>query len=443
MNDNMTGGTSFLATIRDVFSWRFVVANAAFLVVTCLFFAWGFITSNTDPLIAAMRGIYTLNVAEGMLTQFAFFLAYFVVSLPAAALLARLGHSRTIITALMVMVGACVLMLVASHIQVYEMVLVALFVMASGITVLQVAANPLAASLGAPERSHFRLTFAQAFNSLGVVLGVQIGSKLMLRDDVFGQGGHILPDVSRATALGAIDHAFVLIAVGIAALALLIYAFRKRINTSAADITIQGASGLAALGSGWAVFGAVAIFLYVGAEVTIASIMINFLNQGEVLGLPLQTAGFYLALIYWGGAMIGRFIGSALLPWVRASYLLTAAAIAAAALSAAAFLLHGPAAAYAALSVGFFNSIMFPTIFSITMERSKASTASVSGLLCMAIVGGAVLPWLSGHLADRTSIGMTFVLPAIAYVGIVLFAVLGPRSKLLGEEAVAAPGAIH
>ena len=163
-------------------------ATAAYAVVTCLFFAWGFITSNTDPLIAAMRGIYTLNVAEGMLTQFAFFLAYFVISLPAAALLARLGHSRTIITALMVMIGACLLMLAASHMEAYAMVLVALFVMASGITVLQVAANPLAASLGAPERSHFRLTFAQAFNSLGVVLGVSIGSKIMLRPDVFGQG---------------------------------------------------------------------------------------------------------------------------------------------------------------------------------------------------------------------------------------------------------------
>lgn len=418
-------------------------AAAAFAVVTCLFFAWGFITSNTDPLIAAMRGIYTLNVAEGMLTQFAFFLAYFAISLPAAALLARLGHSRTIITALLVMVGACGLMLLASRVQAYEMVLVALFVMASGITILQVAANPLAASLGSPERSHFRLTFAQAFNSLGVVLGVQIGSKLMLRNDVFGAGGHILPDVSRATALGAIDHAFVLIAVAVLALAVLIFTFRKRINASAADITIEGASGLAALSSGWAVSGAVAIFLYVGAEVTIASIMINFLNHAEVLGLPLQTAGLYLAWVYWFGAMIGRFIGSALLPWVRASYLLTAAAIAAACLSAAAFLLHGPAAAYAALGVGFFNSIMFPTIFSITMERSKASSAAVSGLLCMAIVGGAVLPWLSGQIADRASIGMAFILPAIAYVGIVLFAALGPRSRLSGEDGGAAAPTLH
>ena len=417
-------------------------AVAAFVVVTCLFFAWGFITSNTDPLIAAMRGIYTLNVAEGMLTQFAFFLAYLVMSLPAAALLARLGHSRTIITALMVMIGACLLMLLASHVQAYMMVLVALFVMASGITALQVAANPLAASLGKPEYSHFRLTLAQAFNSLGVVAGVHIGSTLMLRNDVFGQGGHIIPGVPRATALGAIDHAFVLIAVAVAALAVLIFAFRRNIDASAGDSEIANASPMEALRDGWARFGALAIFLYVGAEVTIASIMINFLNRPDVLGLPLDVAGGMLANYYWAGALVGRFIGSALLTFVRATYLLTGAALIAACLSAAAFVLHGPAAAYAALGVGLFNSIMFPTIFSITMERSKASSASVSGLLCMAIFGGAVLPVVSGWIADKSSIGMTFLLPMIAYVGIVLFAATGKRSRLSGDGE-AAPSMAH
>jgi FHS family L-fucose permease-like MFS transporter len=415
---------------------------AAFVVVTCLFFAWGFITSNTDPLIAAMRGIYTLNVAEGMLTQFAFFLAYFVMSMPAAALLARLGHSRTIITALMVMVGACLLMLLASRIQAYTMVLVALFVMASGITALQVAANPLAASLGKPEYSHFRLTLAQAFNSLGVVAGVHIGSTLMLRNDVFGQGGHIIPGVPAATALGAIDHAFVLIAIAVLALSVLIFVFRRNIDDSASHGDIENASPMEALRDVWARFGALAIFLYVGAEVTIASIMINFLNRPDVLGLPLDIAGGMLANYYWGGALVGRFIGSALLTRVRATRLLTGAALIAACLSVAAFLLHGPAAAYAALGVGLFNSIMFPTIFSITMERSKASSASVSGLLCMAIVGGALIPWFSGRLADATSIGMTFVLPAIAYVGILIFAATGRQSRLSGEGETA-PAMAH
>ncbi|MBR0552686.1 glucose/galactose MFS transporter [Stakelama marina] len=415
-------------------------ARAAFIVVTCLFFAWGFITSNNDPLIAALRGIYTLSIAEGMLTQFAFFLAYFVVSLPAAALLARLGHSRTIITSLLVMVGACLLVLVASQFEQYVLVLVSLFIMASGITALQVAANPLAASLGPPETSHFRLTLAQAFNSLGVVLGVNIGSKIMLREDVFGAGGQIAEGVSRGQALSAVDHAFVLIGIAVAALAILIFAFRRRIDESAAKGEIENASPLEALRSGWAQFGAIAIFLYVGAEVTIGSIMINFLNRPDVLGVSLKTAGdFYLTWLYWGGALVGRFIGSAVLTRVRASHLLTGAAIVAACLAAAAFALTGPASAYCALAVGFFNSIMFPTIFSLTLERSKASNASISGLLCMAIVGGAVLPWASGKIADATGmIGTTFVLPVIAYIGITIFAAAGRNVGVRPDEATPA-----
>jgi FHS family L-fucose permease-like MFS transporter len=413
-------------------------ALAAFLVVTCLFFAWGFITSNNDPLIAALRGIYTLNVAEGMLTQFAFFLAYFFISLPAAALLARLGHSRTIIAALLVMVGACVLVLVASHVEQYALVLLALFVMASGITALQVAANPLAASLGSPESSHFRLTFAQAFNSLGVVIGVHFGSQIMLNKSVFGAGGSMARGVSRATALGAVDHAFVLIAVFVAALAALIFFFRRTIDTSATPSEIENASPLQALRSGWALFGALAIFLYVGAEVTIGSVMINFLNRPSVLGLSLEAAGVMLANYYWLGALVGRFIGSVLLTRIRASYLLVGAAAIAACLSAAAFLLHGPAAAYAALAVGFFNSIMFPTIFTLTLERSKASPASTSGLLCMAIVGGAIIPYLSGRIADATGIGATFMLPAIAYVGVMIFAAAGRHVRAAREPGTPA-----
>ncbi|AGH49911.1 major facilitator superfamily transporter [Sphingomonas sp. MM-1] len=419
--------------------------RAAFVVVTCLYFMWGFITSNNDPLIAALRGIYTLNVAEGMLTQFAFFLAYFVMSLPAAGLLARLGHARTIIAALLVMVGACLLVLVASRFETYAMVLVALFVMASGITALQVAANPLVASMGAAETSHFRLTFAQAFNSLGVVLGTAIGSRIMLSEDVFAPGGHVAEGVSRATALGVVDHAFVLIAVAIAALAVLIFAFRRRIEDTATDSAVESGSPLQALRSGWALFGALAIFLYVGAEVTIGSVMINFLNRPDVLGVSLREAGeFYLTWFYWGGALAGRFIGSALLTRIRASYLLTIAALAATGLTAAAFLLSGPAAAYAALGVGLFNSIMFPTIFTITFERSKASHASVSGLLCMAIVGGALLPWMSGHVADATgNIGATFLLPAIAYAGILLFAASGTRGRAPSRDGMVAPVAMH
>ena len=403
--------------------------GVAFVTVTCLFFAWGFITSNNDPLIAALRAIYDLSYAQALLTQFAFFLAYGLVSLPAAALLGQLGNVRTILCALALMFGACLLVLVASAFQTYALVLAALFLLASGITALQVAANPLAAALGDPSRSHFRLTFAQAFNSLGVVLGVQIGSSLMLSGDVFESGAAITGVAARAEALGAVDRAFLVIAAFIVALAMLIWAQRRRIE-AAVPPAGAAASPFAALGSRWARLGAVAIFLYVGAEVAIGSLMINFLNQPDVLDLGLEEAGWYLGWIYWFGALVGRFAGSALLTRVPAAPMLAGAAAVAAALSAVAFVVGGPVGAWAALSVGLFNAIMFPTIFTLTLERSSAPAPATSGLLCMAIVGGAVLPLVAGRLADgRGGVATAFVVPALAYVGVALFAVAAARRR--------------
>jgi FHS family L-fucose permease-like MFS transporter len=409
-------------------------ALAAFIVVTCLFFAWGAITSNNDPLIAALRGIYSLSYTEALLTQFAFFIAYGIVSIPAAALLDRAGHSRTILIALGLMVLACLLVQLASRIQNYDLVLLALFAMASGITALQVSANPLAASLGVPERSHFRLTFAQAFNSLGVVFGVHVGSKIMLSGDIFKGGqARITDPATKVAALGAVDHAFVVIAIFLLALMALIFFARGTIERSApAGETVS--SPLTALKSRWALFGAAAIFLYVGAEVSIGSVMINFLNQPRVLGIPLEKAGAMLANLYWGGALVGRFVGSVALTRIKAGRLLTAAAIVACLLSFLAFSLHGPAAAYAALAVGFFNSIMFPTIFTLTLERSEAPQSSTSGLLCMAIVGGAALPYLTGRVADAQGVEMAFIVPAIAYIGIILFAAAAARARVRADH---------
>ena len=401
----------------------------AFITVTCLFFAWGAITSNNDPLIAALRAIYSLSYTEALLTQFAFFLAYGVVSLPSAAMLDRLGHSKTVLASLGLMVLACVLVPVASSFQNYALVLVALFLMASGITALQVAANPLAAGLGTPERSHFRLTFAQAFNSLGVVFGVHVGSKIMLSGEIFeGDQSVINSAADRAAALSAVNHAFTIIAAFLIALMALIWWSRRRID-AAAPASDRIASPLAALQSRWALFGAVSIFLYVGAEVSIGSLMINFLNQPDVLGLRLEDAGAMLANLYWGGALVGRFIGSMLLTRVAAPRLLVGCAAVAALLSLLAFLLEGPVAAYCALGVGLFNSIMFPTIFSITLERSNAPSSSTSGLLCMAIVGGAILPYFAGQVADLGGLHMAFVVPAVAYLGIVAFAAAASRYR--------------
>lgn len=414
--------------------------TAAFVSVTTLFFAWGFITSNNDPLIASLKASFSLSYTEALVTQLVFFAAYGFMSLPAASLLNRVGPVRAILAALATMVVGCLLVQFVTRFQSYELILAALFILGIGITTLQVAANPLAAALGPPESSHFRLTFAQAFNSLGVVLGVNFGSRIMLDADVLRAGhGNITDAAERAVALGAVTHAFLLIASLLVVLMAFIWLSRSRIEAASAGIdNVAGGSALDALRSNWAVFGAVAIGLYVGAEVSIGSIMINFLNQPGVLNLPLETAGFYLANIYWMGALIGRFIGSYLLTKIAAPRLLSIAAAVASLLCLTVALTSGPLAAYAALAVGLFNSIMFPTIFTITLERAGVAQSSTSGLLCVAIVGGALLPYGVGKFADSVSLTLAFLVPMFAYAVILVFSRLAAGAPVYHRSSTAA-----
>jgi FHS family L-fucose permease-like MFS transporter len=409
---------------------------AAFVSVTTLFFAWGFITSMIDPLIPSVRGIFSLSYAESMLTQFGFFMAYGIVSLPAAALVARVGYGEAILLALGAMVVGCLVMPLATHLKMYELVLVALFIIASGITVLQVAANPLAAGLGPLHRSHFRLTFSQAFNSFGTVVGPILGAMVMLRGGIFADGGTNADAAQQGESLRNIDTSFLLIVAMLVLLGLFIWRFRARLDGAAPPPAAGAtASPLSALGSRWALLGAAAIFLYVGAEVSIGSIMINFLHQPDVLDVTLARAGQLLSL-YWLGAMIGRFIGSVLLMRVHASWLLAIAAAVAAALCLTVSQVGGEFAAGAAIAIGLFNSIMFPVIFTITLERSTASSAATSGLLCMAIVGGAILPVITGVIADSTgSLHTAFLLPMAAYAFISVFAMAASRARVIAVAA--------
>ena len=402
----------------------------AFASVTTLFFAWGFISSNNDPLIVSLRTIFSLSYTEALATQLIFFLGYGLMSLPAAWIGNRIGPVRTILFALGVMALGCLLVLPSAAFDAYPLILMALFVLALGITTLQVAANPLAAAIGPPESSHFRLTFAQGFNALGVVIGVHYGSRIMLDDTILARPlGPITNPVERVQALRAVSDAFFLIALMLMALFLFIWIQRRRIDAAASDmVALPQASVLAAIGSRWAIFGAIAIGLYVGAEVSIGSIMINFLSQDDILGLRYAEAGSYLANVYWGGALVGRFVGSSLLVRMQAATLLLFAALIAAALCCTVWLSDGPMAGYAALAVGLFNSIMFPTIFTLTLERSGVSQSSTSGLLCLAIAGGAALPLLVGILADELSLGWAFIVPLAAYLAIVVFAASARRS---------------
>jgi len=423
---------------------KYTGMRAGFATVTTLFFMWGFITVSIDPLIAALKAIFKLTYAQSSLTQFAFFMAYFVVSLPAAALIARLGNSKSIMFALGVMVAGCLIVPAATHFDTYWLVLVALFVIASGITILQVVANPLAAALGPPERSHFRLTFSQTFNSFGTWLGPLLVSGIILAGGIFAvtHGAEVTPEL-RAESFRRIDTVFLAIAGALLLLALFIFVFRKLLDVTKPVDEGQRASIATAFESRWALFGGAAIFLYVGAEVSIGSFLTNFLHEPDMLNIPLEEAGKMVSF-YWGGAMVGRLIGSGLLFLVkqRAPWLLALFALGAATLCLAVSQLHGSTAAYLALSIGLFNSIMFPVIFTMTLERSSASPAATSGLLCLAIVGGAILPYVYGHIADSAGLHAAYFLPAVAYLLIVVFAVAATRARTY-EHGTAAPAAGH
>lgn len=417
--------------------------TGAYVIVTCLFFAWGFITSLVDPLVAAVKGVFHLSDVEAQLSAFAFFIAYGVMSLPGAVILARLKSVPSVLISLGLMVLGCLIMLAAANLAIYPVVLLGLFVLASGITILQVAANPLSAALGSPERSHFRLTFSQAFNSLGTFIGPYLGASLFLKG-VEVKHGTVVTTAVRAASLHGIDRAFFWIAGLIIVIGILIYAGRKMISAAApppphetADMGI-GATVREAISSPWALFGGLAIFLYVGAEVSIGTQMALFLNSTEVWNVALERAGKFVSL-YWGGAMVGRLIGSALLTKVKAPSLLAVFTGIACLLCLFVFSVGGMAAGYAALSIGLFNSIMFPVIFTITLERSSASEESTSGFLCFSIVGGAILPLIVGLVSQHSSYVTAFIVPAICYAVLFLFSLASGRARThLRDEPAAA-----
>jgi FHS family L-fucose permease-like MFS transporter len=397
----------------------------AFAAVTSLFFAWGFITSNNDPLIVALRTAFHLDYTEALLTQIVFFLAYGLLSLPAAWLTSRVGAVDMILGSLALMASGCLLVFASASAGEFWPILAALFVLAGGFTALQVAANPLAAELGAPQRSHLRLNFAQAFNSLGVVVGVHFGSFVMLGGPALRAISNTRVDLARrGELLHAVDRAFLIMAALLAGL-LVLFAFLRAflIQVAPNHRTAAPAGMFEALRSPWAMFGAAAIGLYVGAEVSIGSIMINFLNQPRILGLPFEVAGSYLANFYWGGALCGRLVGTVLLTKVRATHLLGVCGVVAALLCLTVLATYGPVAGAAALLIGFFNSVMFPTIFTITLERSGVSQSATSGLLCLAIFGGAMLPLAVGTIADRLGLSASFIVPLVAYAFVAFFAV--------------------
>ena len=409
-----------------------VPANAASLqtFVFALFFIFGGITSLNDVIIPKLKDLFTLSYAQAMLVQSAFFAAYFIVSIPAAAIVRRIGYMRTAVVGLLTMTAGCLLFIPASSSGVFATFLIALFVLASGITVVQVVANPLISLLGAPQTAHSRLTFAQAFNSLGTTVFPYVGAILILGSlatvDASTLSGAAL-DAYRAEETRVVVQTYIGLAVALVIVAALVWHNRtKLVETPAPQVSILKAFEL--LKQPRFAFGAACIFLYVGAEVAVGSVIVNYLMESDVLGLGAEAAGKHVPL-YWGGAMVGRFIGAALLRMFSPGKVLACAAGMTILLLLVSANSTGMVSGWSLLAVGLFNSIMFPTIFSLASEGLGERAAEGSGLICVAIVGGAIVPLMTGHAADLVGLKMALAVPAICYAIILCFGIFARRPR--------------
>jgi FHS family L-fucose permease-like MFS transporter len=379
--------------------------TALVVLVVSLFFIWGGITSLNDVLIPKLKGLFQLSYAQAMLIQFAFFTAYAVVSLPAGGLVARLGYGRGIAVGLGIAAIGCLIFVPAAHTASYPLFLGALFILAGGITILQVAANPLIANLGLPATASSRLTFAQAFNSLGTTIAPYIGAHFILRSIATAPAA---PAVEAAV----IGHAYLGLCVALVVIAAVFWVVRHRLGEAETAATMKGTGAL--LRRPRLLFGAAAIFLYVGAEVTIGSIMTNYLMQSRSLALSAQAAGEHIAF-YWGGAMVGRFIGGFVLRAISPGKVLAGVAVGAIALCLVSMNTAGALAGWSLIAVGLMNAIMFPTIFTLGLEGLGERTPQGSGILCVAIVGGALVPVLGGAVADAAGLALALIVPAVCY----------------------------
>jgi FHS family L-fucose permease-like MFS transporter len=390
------------------------------VIVTILFFMWGLLTALNDVLIPHLKALYTLSYVQAMLVQFCFFGAYFLVSLPAGMLIKKIGYQNGAVAGLVIAAAGCALFHPAAN-SGYALFLLGFFVLAAGITILQVAANPYVTVLGNARTASSRLTLTQAFNSLGTTAAPALGGFLILSETA----------TDRASQAASVQGPYLALAGALLLLALL-FAFARLPKIEHADDGAVQTAGVESAGSVEGVaresllahphllMGVIGIFLYVGGEVSIGSFLINFLGEPDVGGLTPAAAANYVSY-YWGGAMIGRFIGFAAMRYVSPGKALAFNAAGSIALIMIAIFGHGPAAMWAILAVGLFNSIMFPTIFSMALYRLGKFTGQASGVLCMAIVGGALVPFVQGLLADAVGLHWSFVVPAACYVFILFF----------------------
>ena len=403
---------------------------SAMSMVTTLFFMWGFLTCLNDILIPHLKGLFDLNYAQVMLVQFAFFTSYFVFSMPSGKLIEAVGYKRAMVAGLVTMGIGTALFVPAAMVPSFPLFLTALVILAGGMTILQTSANPYVAVLGPARTASSRLNLTQAFNSLGTTVAPYFGKLLILGAvaapvavEVFRNMGDAERHAYQVEQASAIKMPYIGLAIALFVLAVIIAIYKLPVIRSVEGHAQPGES---IFQHKHLVLGAIGIFVYVGAEVSIGSFLVNYLHEPYIAGLSLAAAAGFLGY-YWGGAMIGRFIGSALLQKVNPGIYLGVNALIACILVVTSMLSVGHLAMYAILAVGLFNSIMFPSIFTLGIDGLGPLTGKGSGMLIAAIIGGAIIPELQGMLADRIGIHHAFVLAAVCYLYIAFYGFSGSK----------------
>jgi len=417
----------------------------ALALLASLFFMWGFCTVLNDVLVPHLKAVFVMNWLQTMLIQFVFFLGYFLLSIPAALIIERIGYKRSIVAGLCTMAVGCLLFIPASALPSYPVFLGALFVLAGGITMLQVAANPYVTVLGKPETGSFRLNLVQALNSLGTFLAPYFGSIFILGQTKSGtvHAGTVVTAAERIRDAQAVQGPYFGIAVVLGLLAIAIAVFRLPKVSTHPSSPEERADNV------WRhpllLLGVIAIFVYVGAEVTIGSFMTNYITSPRISDMTSAQAGKWVSY-YWGGAMVGRFIGSGLLflfKRLHPAALLAFNAAAAMVLIAISVSTTGHVAMWAMLLVGLFNSIMFPTIFALAVQGLGPLTGRGSGFLIMAIFGGGILPLVQGFMADHVDLRVSYIAPGVCYLFVLYFAVAALRIRHEPASTAAGMPTLH
>lgn len=409
--------------------------RAALSVLASLFFIWGFITVINNTLLPHLRSVFDLSYTQTTLIESVWFIAYFVASIPSAKLIERLGYQRSLVIGLLAMAAGALLMIPASMIPSYGVVLIALFIIASGITLLQVAANPYVSVIGSPETAASRLNFVQAFNSLGTTLAPLFGGYLILGRSTSGtaQAGTTLTQAERLADAQAVQLPYLIVAGVLVVLAIVIARFPlPDMGAATRRASAEERKGHSLWRHRNLVFGVPAIFIYLIAEIGVSNLFINFIAAPEIGNLTYAEAANYLFLL-WGGMMVGRFAGSYLMRWIPAETVLAWFSVGAFVVMMLTVFTDGPVAMWSLILVGLFHSIMFPTIFTLGIRGLGPLTEEGSGLLIMAIAGGALVI-VQGWLADRYGLQMSFLLTAACELYVLFYALWGCKVPRQVEE---------